>query len=84
METTTTTSINTYAKLRRLLPDGYRQTIAKETGLSTSHIDKVLRGVRRDTRGVLVVAYRLAAEEQMRRYTERNELKKLKKQLKAS
>lgn len=70
--------LTTYQRIKKFLPRNYRAIIARETGDTLSHIDKVLRDERPDNKGVLVVAYRLAAEGADRLAAESKELDFLK------
>ena len=73
--------LTTYQRIRKFLPRNYRAIIANETNDTLSHIDKVLRDERPDTKGVLVVAYRLAAEGADRISSESKELDFLKNKI---
>lgn len=70
-----------YDKLKPFLQTGYRQRISEETGASTSMIDAVLRGRRKDTKGILVAAYKLAVEVSTKLQKNVSELTNLKKSL---
>ena len=74
--------INHYEKLEKYLPRGYITLIRNECGVSTSLINKVLRGERDDTKGILVQAYKIANDEKARQEAEAKELASLKKSFK--
>lgn len=52
-------------KLKKQLPDGYREKIAKRSGFSVSYVDKVLGGQRK-CQEILDVAFELLREEKQR------------------
>lgn len=54
---------NHYKQLREFLPKGYLQEISITTKASISLINKVIRGLREDNKGILVELYRIASDE---------------------
>lgn len=54
---------NHYKQLRKYLPKGYLQEISITTKASISLINKVIRGLREDNKGILVELYRIASDE---------------------
>ena len=76
--------INPYEQLRNYLPKGYLLEIHEKTGVSISLINKVLRNLREDNKGILVQAYRIANAEKARQQKNARELALLEKSLKTS
>lgn len=76
-----TKSKNIYQEIKDYLPRGYRIQIKQVTGASISLINKVLRGVVEDNKGIVVEAYKIAAEEKKRRKKLSNELLNLKNKI---
>lgn len=52
-----------YEKLKRYLPRGYRKTLMQRTGCSLSKINRALRLTEPDADGIVVEAYKIAAEQ---------------------
>jgi len=73
--------INHFELLRDSFPVGYRLRIQSETGASISLINKVLRGELSDSKGIVVSAYNIANEEQLRRKNDARRLGILQKKL---
>lgn len=74
-------STNHYIKLRKHLPQGYLQEISETTKTSISLINKVIRGLREDNKGILVELYRIAAEEKKKQAKYDKKLAILKKRI---
>ena len=70
---------NHYKKLRKFLPNGYLQSIAKETNASISLVNKVIRGIREDKKGILVELYRIANTEKKKQVKNEKNLQYSKK-----
>lgn len=54
---------NHYLEFRQFLPTQYRKRISYETQASVSLINKVLRGVSQDNKGILASFYRIVNEQ---------------------
>lgn len=71
-----------YNKIKKYLTKGYLQEISTNTGASISLINKVLRNMRPDTKGILVEAYRIANIEKKRQEKNAKEFACLEESLK--
>lgn len=76
--------INPYEQLKNYFPKGYLLEIHEKTGASISLINKVLRNLREDKKGILVHAYRIANAEKARQQKNAKDLASLEKSLNTS
>jgi len=70
-----------YTILKNMLPVNYRVLIQNEIRVSTSLINKVLKGQITDHKGIIVCAYRIASEAQEKKSRDANELLMLKERI---